>query len=203
MSAKSEQILSNRQDIDSILGTISGAMRYNGTLLSVGASAGGQLSSFFSQALSVEDFGFEMKTGFTYRISSDETGLSDADGNEIMFRPGDVLMFNADTDISSARISDFDMIRDYGNDIDGLLDAAKQYVDEVSASLSSSLTSMISGVSSVIDGKVNGINSFIDRTFNDAGADIPGKVKLFDEVDNKIYVMHMISGTIKLVAETV
>ena len=195
--------MSNRQDIDSILGTISGTMRYNGTLLSVGASAGGQLSSFFSQALSIEDFGFEMKTGFTYRISSDETGLSDADGNEIMFRPGDVLMFNADTDISSARISDFDMIRDYGNDIDGLPDAAKQYVDEVGASLSSSLTSMISGVSSVIDGKVNGINSFIDRTFNDAGADIPGKVKLFDEVDNKIYVMHMISGTIKLVAETV
>lgn len=73
LSVHSEQILSNRTDIDFLLYAERKSMVYLGTLLSVNTDIDKRLSCYFQHALGMSpvDPSFKFKHGFTFRISAE------------------------------------------------------------------------------------------------------------------------------------
>ena len=92
LSVHSEQILSNRTDIDFLLYAERKSMVYLGTLLSVDDHEDKHLSCYFENALNFHtEPSFKFKQGFTFRISAEQTDLYGSDDVRISFHPSDVL----------------------------------------------------------------------------------------------------------------
>ena len=169
LSVHSEQILSNRTDIDFLLSAERKSMVYLGTLLSVNDHEDKHLNCYFENALGFHtEPSFKFKHGFTFRISAEQTDLYGSDDVRISFHPGDVLTFNRDIELSAVCAGDVDVINDYNAE---LYDLSAALSGEI-GSLSTALSGEISGLSSELVGLISSTSSDITGIISSVSSNI-------------------------------
>lgn len=182
LSVHSEQILSNRTDIDFLLYTERKSMVYLGTLLSVYDHEDKHLSCYFENALGFHtEPSFKFKHGFTFRISADQTDLYGSDDVRISFHPGDVLTFNRDTELSAVCAGDVDVINDYNTELYDLSAALSGEIGSLSTRLSGEVDSLSTRLSGEIDilstklsGEISSLSSELVGLISSTSSDITG-----------------------------
>ena len=163
LSVQSEQILSNRTDIDFLLYAERKSMVYLGTLLSVNDHEDKDLSCYFENALGFHtEPSFKFKQGFTFRISAEQTDLYGSDDVRISFHPSDVLTFNRDTELSAVCAGDIDVINDYNTELYDMSAALSGEIGSLSSALSNDIGSLSTRLSGEIDTLSAALSSEID-----------------------------------------
>lgn len=182
LSVHSEQILSNRTDIDFLLYAERKSMVYLGTLLSVDDHEDKHLSCYFENALNFHtEPSFKFKQGFTFRISAEQTDLYGSDDVRISFHPSDVLTFNRDTELSAVCAGDVDVINDYNAELYDLSAALCAEIRSLSTALSgeiNSLSTRLSGeigvLSAKLSGEISSLSSELVGLISSTSSDITG-----------------------------
>ena len=185
LSVHSEQILSNRKDIDFLLYAERKSMVYLGTLLSVEDHKDKHLSCYFEKALGFHtEPSFKFKQGFTFRISSEQTDLYGSDDIRISFYPSDVLTFNRDTELSAVCAGDVDVINDYNTELYDLSAALSGEIGSLSTALSGeigSLSTRLSGeigsLSTALSGEVGSLSTALSGEIDTLSAKLSGEIK--------------------------
>ena len=185
LSAHSDQILSNRTDIDFLLYAERKSMVYLGTLLSVNDHEDKDLSCYFENALGFHtEPSFKFKQGFTFRISAEQTDLYGSDDVRISFHPSDVLTFNRDTELSAVCAGDIDVINDYNTELYDLSTALSGEIGSLSTalsgeigSLSTALSGEIGSLSTRLSGEIGSLSTALSGEIDTLSAKLSGEIK--------------------------
>ena len=173
LSVQSEQILSNRTDIDFLLYAERKSMVYLGTLLSVNDHEDKDLSCYFENALGFHtEPSFKFKQGFTFRISAEQTDLYGSDDVRISFHPSDVLTFNRDTELSAVCAGDIDVINDYNTE---LYDLSAALSGEI-GSLSVALSGEIDTLSAKLSGEIDSLSTALSNEISSLSSELVGLI---------------------------